>query len=120
MVGTFNKEKGLAGAEYCNEYSEYCENFLELLLTPTSNSLAFKVVDVTRSKGGASNSGPSVQQLRLRRAREAELRREVESLQVEILRVRTSRKPGYRAQSAFGTFASREFAKMLNNKVCKF
>ena len=78
------------------------------------------MVDVTRSKGGASNSGPSVQQLRLRRAREAELRREVESLQVEMLRVRTSRKPGYRAQSAFGTFASREFAKILNNKVCKF
>ena len=29
----------------------------------------------------------------------------------------TSRRPGYKAESAFGTFASRELAKTLGNKV---
>jgi len=75
------------------------------------------VVDITRSKGGASNSGPSIRELNLRKLKEAELRREVESLQTEMLRLLTSRRPGYKAESAFGTFASRELAKTLDNKV---
>ena len=93
------------------------------------------VVDITRSKGGASNSGPSIRELNMRsyfvfeafqqlhfrvisrKLKEAELRREVESLQTEMLRLMTSRRPGYRAESAFGTFASRELAKSLGNKV---
>jgi len=74
------------------------------------------VVDITRSKGGASNSGPSIRELNLRKLKEAELRREVESLQTEMLRLMTSRRPGYKAESAFGTFASRELAKTLGNK----
>ena len=49
--------------------------------------------------------------------KEAELRREVESLQTEMLRMMTARRPGYRAESDFGTFASRELAKTLGNKV---
>ena len=53
----------------------------------------------------------------LRKLKEAELRREVESLQTEMLRLMTSRRPGYKAASAFGTFASRELAKTLGNKV---
>jgi len=74
------------------------------------------VVDITRSKGGASNSGPSIKELNLRKLKEAELRREVESLQTEMLRLLTSRRPGYKAESAFGTFASRDLARMLGNK----
>ena len=41
----------------------------------------------------------------------------MESLQTEMLRLMTSRRPGYKAESAFGTFASRELAKTLGNKV---
>ena len=55
--------------------------------------------------------------LLVRKLKEAELRREVESLQTEMLRLLTSRRPGYKAESAFGTFASRELAKTLGNKV---
>ena len=55
----------------------------------------------------------------LRKLKEAELRREVESLQTEMLRLMTSRRPGYKAESAFGTFASRELAKTLGNKVTR-
>ena len=35
----------------------------------------------------------------------------------EMLRLLTSRRPGYKAESAFGTFASRDLARMLGNKV---
>ena len=55
----------------------------------------------------------------LRKLKEAELRREVESLQTEMLRLMTSRRPGYKTESAFGTFASRELAKTLGNKVTR-
>ena len=78
------------------------------------------VVDVTRNKGGGSNSGPSLKEFNLRKVKEAELRREVEQLQTEMLRLMTSRRPGYRAESSFGTFASRDFAKMMNNTVSQY
>eukprot|EP00090_Calanus_glacialis_P001815 TRINITY_DN11349_c0_g1_i1.p1 TRINITY_DN11349_c0_g1~~TRINITY_DN11349_c0_g1_i1.p1 ORF type:complete len:1330 (-),score=541.02 TRINITY_DN11349_c0_g1_i1:124-4113(-) len=74
------------------------------------------VVDITRTKGGVSNSGASMQEINLRKVREAQLRREVESLQLEVLNLQTSRKPGYKADTAFGTFASRDFARTLNQK----
>ena len=60
-----------------------------------------------------------LQILFFRKLKEAELRREVESLQTEMLRLMTSRRPGYKAESTFGTFASRELAKMLANKVTR-
>ena len=75
------------------------------------------VVDITRTKGGVSNIGPSMKEINLRKVRETQLRREVESLQLEVLNLQTSRKPGYKADTAFGTFASRDFAKTLNQKV---
>merc|ERR1712013_790463 len=74
------------------------------------------VVDITRTKGGVSNIGPSMKEINLRKVRETQLRREVESLQLEVLNLQTSRKPGYKADTAFGTFASRDFAKTLNQK----
>merc|ERR1712107_642727 len=58
------------------------------------------VVDVTRNKGGGSNSGPSLKEFNLRKVKQAELRREVEQLQTEMLRLMTSRRPGYRAESS--------------------
>ena len=78
---------------------------------------AHTVVDITRNKGGGSNSGPSIKDINMRKLKEAELRKEVEQLQVEILRLLASRKPGYKAESSFGTFVSRDYAKILNNKV---
>ena len=53
------------------------------------------VVDITRNKGGGSNSGPSIKEINVRKLKEAELRREVEQLQAEIVRLLASRKPGY-------------------------
>ena len=78
---------------------------------------AHTVVDITRNKGGGSNSGPSIKDINMRKLKEAELRKEVEQLQVEIVRLLASRKPGYKAESSFGTFVSRDYAKILNNKV---
>ena len=75
------------------------------------------VVDVTRSKGGGSNSGPSLKEFKLRQLKEEELRKKVESLQIEVMNVMASRKFGYKAKSEYGTFASRNLAKMLNSKV---
>ena len=75
------------------------------------------VVDITRNKGGGSNSGPTIKEINMRKLKEAELRKEVEQLQVEIVRLLASRKPGYKAESSFGTFVSRDYAKILNNKV---
>ena len=75
------------------------------------------VVDITRSAGGGSNSGPTIKDINMRKLKEAELRKNVEQLQAEILMLLTSRKPGYRAETSFGTFASRDYAKILNNKV---
>merc|ERR1739848_501912 len=65
--------------------------------------------------GGGSNSGPSIKEINMRKLKEAELRKEVEQLQAEIVRLLASRKPGYQAESSFGTFVSRD-AKILNNK----
>ena len=75
------------------------------------------VVDITRTAGGGSNSGPSIKDINMRKLKETELRKEVEQLQMEILKLMTSRKPGYKAETSFGTFASRDYAKILNNKV---
>ena len=36
-----------------------------------------------------------------------------------MLKLMTAKKPGYKAESSFGTFASRDLAKMLNNKVSR-
>jgi len=74
------------------------------------------VVDITRTKGGVSNIGPSMREINLRKVKETQLRRELETLQLEVLNLQTSRKPGYKADTAFGTFASRDFAKTLNQK----
>merc|ERR1712098_643350 len=74
------------------------------------------VVDITRTKGGVSNSGASMKELNLRKIKEAQLRREVESLQLEVLKFQTGRSPGFKADTAFGTFASRDFARTLNQK----
>jgi len=74
------------------------------------------VVDITRTKSGESNIGPSMMEINLRKVKETQLRREVESLQLEVFNLQTSRKPGYRADTAFGTFASRDFAKNLHQK----
>merc|ERR1719361_353875 len=49
---------------------------------------------------------------------ETSLRREVEQLQLAMLKLETN-KPGRRANTSFGTFASRDFAKVLNNKDFK-
>ena len=75
------------------------------------------VVDITRTKGGVSNSGQGVKDMNLRKVKEAELRREVEQLQAEIIKMMTNKKPGYKAETDFGTFASRDLAKMLSEKV---
>ena len=75
------------------------------------------VVDITRTKGGVSNSGLGIKEMNLRKIKEAELRREVEQLQAEIIKLMTNKRPGYKAETDFGTFASRDLAKMLNEKV---
>jgi len=74
------------------------------------------VVDITRTKGGVSNSGASMKELNLRKIKEAQLRREVESLQLEVLKFQTGRSPGFKADTSFGTFASRDFARSFNKK----
>jgi len=74
------------------------------------------VVDITRTKGGVSNSGASMKELNLRKIKEAQLRREVESLQLEVLKFQTGRSPGFKADTSFGTFASRDYARSFNKK----
>jgi len=74
------------------------------------------VVDITRTKGGVSNLGSSMKENKLRSVREAQLRREVETLQLEVITLLTERKPGLKADTAFGTFASRNYAKLLDQK----
>merc|ERR1712181_92164 len=75
------------------------------------------VVDITRTKGGVMN-GRSMQDTNARKMRETSLRREVEQLQLAMLKLETN-KPGRRANTSFGTFASRDFAKVLNSKDLK-
>jgi dynactin 1 len=69
------------------------------------------VVDIRPGGAGAGRASEAA-----RRVKEAALRREVEGLQVAILKLQTGRAPGRRADTQFGTFASRDFAKLLNSK----
>ena len=75
-----------------------------------------------------------MQEVAARKVREAALRKEVEQLQAAMLRLQTAKAPGrrwgvrmsgsslssfcshFRANTAFGTFPSRDFAKVLNSK----
>jgi dynactin 1 len=69
------------------------------------------VVDIRPGGAGAGRADEAG-----RRVREAALRREVEGLQAAILQLQTGRGPGRRAATDFGTFASRDFAKLLNSR----
>jgi len=108
-----DKSKDVDNVSDLGQLMSRCNKARQELYTLISSQ---PIVDITRSAGGASNSGPSIKELNLRKMKEAELRKEVELLQTEMLKLMTSRKPGYKAETAFGTFASRDFAKLLNNK----
>merc|ERR1712130_146077 len=119
VAGVDATEKGDKSKEDSEEQTlgqlmKRCNKAREELYSLLANPI---VVDITRTKGGVMN-GRSMQDINARKMREASLRREVEQLQLAMLKLETS-KPGRRANTSFGTFASRDFAKVLNNKDFK-
>merc|ERR1711994_193462 len=112
-------EKGDASKEDSEEQTlgqlmKRCNKAREELYSLLANPV---VVDITRTKGGVMN-GRSMQDINARKMRETSLRREVEQLQLAMLKLETS-KPGRRANTSFGTFASRDFAKVIKKKAFK-